>query len=98
MPSESKTLLSSRPVEAVERRVPPGHEQGERERAEKRGADGDPELGRDPAAAGDALRPREPVGAVLELEHERRREQDADQPRDEREPAEEAAEPLKALR
>ena len=37
-----------------------------------------PELAEQPAAAGDALRPGEPVGAVLEIEDERSGEQDAD--------------------
>ena len=73
-------------LEMDERRAPPGDEQRHRERRDQRSGDRRAELGRDPAPPRDALRPGEPVGPALELEHERRGEQHADQPRHEREP------------
>ena len=76
VPSKSKTPSSMRPlrwssgVRHHVRAAVSASAASER-RARRRRA----ELDGDPAPARDALRPGEPVGAVLELEHERRREQ-----------------------
>ena len=71
--------------------APPGDQEDQRKRGHQRHDDREPELARDPAAAGDALRPVQPVGAVLEPEDERGSQQDADQAGDEREPGDEVA-------
>ena len=79
------------------RSAPPGEEQGQRAGSEECSDDGQTELAEQPAAAGDALGPGEPVGALLEVEDERCGEQDADQAGDEREPIGESRERLEAL-
>src|SRR5581483_2062747 len=78
----------------VEGDLVPGEERAEAGSGEHGGANGEAELRPDPVPAGDALRPREPDDAVLEVEEDRRGERDPDQPGDEIEPAgvEQAAE------
>ena len=56
-----------------------------------------PSLVDQPAPARDALRPGKPIRAVLELEDERRRKEDADQSGDQVEPGEQDAERLEAV-
>jgi hypothetical protein len=79
-------------VEVIERAAPPGEQQRDRERRAKRREGDEPELGRRPAAPRDALCPGQAERSLLELEHERRGEQDRDQAGDELEPAHEAGE------
>ena len=78
-------------VQMIEGSPPPRHQHGHREGGEQRGGDGDAELADKPAAAGDALRPGEPMGAVLELARERSSER-APMGRDDDEPRKRAVE------
>jgi hypothetical protein len=80
------------PVEVIERAAPPGEQQRDRERRAERREGDEPELGRCPPAPRDALCPGQAEGSLLELEHERRGEQDRDQAGDQLEPAHEAGE------
>ena len=62
-------------LDAHERRAPPGHRSTSTPRPPRAAPTASASLVDQPAAAGDALRPGQPVGPALELEHERRGEQ-----------------------
>ena len=98
IPSNEKAFWSKRPLEVVERLPPPGQQHGQQRRdaiaGPRRAA---PSLVTQPAPAGDALRPGQPIGPLLELEHERRREQRADHPRQQLEPVEQARDAVEAI-
>ena len=77
-------------VQMIEGSPPPRHQHGHRQGGEQRGGDGDAELADKPAPARDALRPGKAERAVLELEDERCRQQNADRAWDQVEPRKQA--------
>src|SRR5439155_24362474 len=83
-------------VEGVERRAPPSDQHGDERGRDERARDRYHELRREPAATRHALRPTETMGAMLEVEHERRREQYADQAGHEVQPYEDAVQAVEA--
>ena len=84
-------------VHVHERRPPPCDQRDEREGDHHRDAEGEAELAGDPATAGNALCPIEAIGAALELCDERRREQHADDSRQQGQPAEQTADLVEAI-
>ena len=83
-------------AEAVERGPPPGQQQAHDQRCEQRAGDDQCQLGGQPAAACDALRPGQPERALLEFDGEGRGEQDRENSREQGEPGDEAEQPLEA--
>jgi hypothetical protein len=83
-------------LQAHERHPPPGHEEHEHAGGHDGRRDGEPELGHQPAAARDALRPVQPLGALLERHQQRRGQHGPDQAGQQRQPGDQAAEAVEA--
>ena len=83
-------------LQAHERHPPPGHQEHEHAGRHDRRHGGEPELGHQPATARDALRPVQPMGALLERDEQRRGQHGADQAGEQRQPGDEAPEAVEA--